>query len=322
MESTKPVQNENDLRILIESAGLTKSAAQINRKARTCIYLIAGELIGEVPLGCTRLGGLPDLPEGTQWPCDEAKVPHIFFGQFDLKEIYSKVGATELPKSGLLSLFAGGSFGARDEPDVQVLYSPVNTLLGSVKMPEGHRGRLLNSISISFETGLMLPTDNFDFLSCLEEKNPECDIDLLIDGMSETPVGTIGQLLGYAVTHQAYDHQEAVVFRKMGYPNKEDLMQWSDWDSWEEAKRKEMTLANGSIYRPWSSDDDDVVRWIHNNRADIEEQTERLRMLFGVESNKLMNLWINDADPIHFLIDGHALQNCDFAGTMAITSQS
>lgn len=321
MESTKPVQNENDLRILIESAGLTKSAAQINRKVRTCIYLIAGELIGEMPLGCTRLGGLPDLPEGTQWPCDGAKVPHIFFGQFDLKEIYSKVGATELPKSGLISLFAGGSFGIGDEPDVRIYYSPVNTSLHRVQMPDGYRKRQLNPISVSFEKGLMLPTDNFEFLASLEERIPECDIDLLTDKINESPVGTVGQLLGYAVTAQT-DRQRAIVFRKMGYPNKENLMQWSDWDSWQAAKRMETKLANGSIYRPWLSDDDDVVRWIHNNRADIEEQTESLRMLFGVESNKLMNLWINDADPIHFFIDSHALQNCDFAGTMAITGQS
>lgn len=55
-------------------------------------------------VGASKLGGRPDLPEGTEWP-EYDDVPLAFLGQFNLADFRPTPVARELPDSGLLSFF-------------------------------------------------------------------------------------------------------------------------------------------------------------------------------------------------------------------------
>jgi uncharacterized protein (TIGR02996 family) len=55
-------------------------------------------------VGASKLGGGPDLPQGTEWPVVGDR-PLAFLGQFNLAELAVSPAARELPAAGLLSVF-------------------------------------------------------------------------------------------------------------------------------------------------------------------------------------------------------------------------
>lgn len=55
-------------------------------------------------VGCSKLGGTPDLPKSIQWPKYENK-SMVFYGQINLEEIYTIYPESELPKNGILYFF-------------------------------------------------------------------------------------------------------------------------------------------------------------------------------------------------------------------------
>jgi uncharacterized protein YwqG len=57
-----------------------------------------------LPLGTSKLGGLPDLPVGYSWPYHGAK-PLTFIGQFRLSELASHDTANILPSHGIIYYF-------------------------------------------------------------------------------------------------------------------------------------------------------------------------------------------------------------------------
>jgi len=60
----------------------------------------------EVPTGASKIGGLPDLPVGSEWPVHPGGLPYAFIAQINLRELVEAVGdAPGLPSSGLLSFF-------------------------------------------------------------------------------------------------------------------------------------------------------------------------------------------------------------------------
>jgi hypothetical protein len=59
-----------------------------------------------VPLGTSRYGGWPDLPESVQWPFAQSR-PMAFIAQINLAEAHAAQPGLQLPKSGLLSFFIG-----------------------------------------------------------------------------------------------------------------------------------------------------------------------------------------------------------------------
>ncbi len=80
--------------------------------------VINGETCDEVPVGASKMGGLPDLPEGIDYPeCEQyldeqdkyhkaQKLPLIC--QFDLAELAEFDLLDDLPKSGMLYIFWDG----------------------------------------------------------------------------------------------------------------------------------------------------------------------------------------------------------------------
>ncbi|NIB44367.1 DUF1963 domain-containing protein [Pseudomaricurvus alkylphenolicus] len=63
---------------------------------------------GAPPLGVSRLGGWPDLPDGTAWPTWEGR-PMGFIGQINLSELASVQPDIRLPTGGIVLFFLGCS---------------------------------------------------------------------------------------------------------------------------------------------------------------------------------------------------------------------
>lgn len=82
-----------------------------------------------LPLGASRIGGLPDLPEGMAWPSWQDR-PLDFLAQINLANVAQMPGAEDLPSTGWLVFFwdvledqiSGGAGRARDS--WQVIYVP------------------------------------------------------------------------------------------------------------------------------------------------------------------------------------------------------
>jgi hypothetical protein len=58
----------------------------------------------DIPIGATRLGGDPDLPEGVEWPTSSAG-PMTFIAQIDLGEAHACSSLEGLPATGSLVIF-------------------------------------------------------------------------------------------------------------------------------------------------------------------------------------------------------------------------
>lgn len=71
---------------------------------RLALPALAVELRQGPPDGKSKLGGLPDLPAGTDWPRRGHK-PLAFVAQLDLGEVSRYLRAPVLPTTGLLSFF-------------------------------------------------------------------------------------------------------------------------------------------------------------------------------------------------------------------------
>lgn len=59
---------------------------------------------GVEKIGCSKLGGTPDLPKSIEWPEFENR-PMVFFGQINLEDIFKAYPDNELPKKGMLYFF-------------------------------------------------------------------------------------------------------------------------------------------------------------------------------------------------------------------------
>jgi uncharacterized protein YwqG len=73
----------------------------------------------DMPVGASRLGGMPHAPSGWSWPMVDTE-PMLFLGQINCAGLRGLQGADELPASGLLALFGDHdavmacNFSARD----------------------------------------------------------------------------------------------------------------------------------------------------------------------------------------------------------------
>ena len=119
--------NRADALAALSSAGLSSVAQDLDALMQDSIR-IGGHPADEasLPIGGSKLGGLPDLPPGTAWP--EGKgLPLSFIAQLRLEEVQPYDTQHVLPPDGLLSFFYDAkqqTFGAdpSDRGGWEVLY--------------------------------------------------------------------------------------------------------------------------------------------------------------------------------------------------------
>lgn len=83
---------------------LPAAAAGLMRLARPAIGLWPQRPYPDMPIGASRLGGMPHVPPGWTWPMAETE-PMLFLGHINCADLHGLPGAEELPSSGLLAFF-------------------------------------------------------------------------------------------------------------------------------------------------------------------------------------------------------------------------
>ena len=316
--SLPPLATLDDLDALIDRCGLTAARALILARTTPCFHMIAGGAAADAPLGTTRLGGAPELPVGSVWPAGENGYCG-FLGQLDLADVAARTGAEDLPPRGLLSLFVDSIDGAAEPVPVRAILTPPGTALTRLTAPAnrddyGACANHLKPVEIAaFVPGINVPSFDFRLFDQIEALAPGADTDAFQDGLWPAPPGTIGQLLGQGFDHDGTDLRLAIHARQIGRPGLERYDFIADWAEWERLKQIEQRLQNGTIYRPWSDANDDDVRYVLDHRDALAAGTAELRLLMLIRSNKPMNLWINDADPIFLFIPSARLERGDFS---------
>lgn len=106
--STSSRSDQEIMDVLIDSDGLGQYRDAIHGLARPAILLRTQKSDDSaIPLGATKIAGVPDLPEGTDWPKHANGKPLAFLAQLNMEEVH-KVGSPfpALPSHGILSLFS------------------------------------------------------------------------------------------------------------------------------------------------------------------------------------------------------------------------
>jgi uncharacterized protein (TIGR02996 family) len=120
------------------SARARRAETRLLRGARPTLYMVvSAKKDDKLPIGCTKVGGCPDLPPDVAWPIylndTGGPVPLIFCAQIRLSELRNTVAARELPAEGLLSFFFRPAHYC--DPGTVVLLSPESAALRRVTPP-------------------------------------------------------------------------------------------------------------------------------------------------------------------------------------------
>ncbi|MGA0599750.1 DUF1963 domain-containing protein [Caulobacter sp. KR2-114] len=327
------LRSAEDVRALAVQCGFGEAAALIETLARPCADMLYAGPGDGAPVGASRLGGAPDLPAETVWPASPSGRPLSFYGQVDLATPELAGLSPNLPDAGLLSLFVGAVEGGMQPAPVRALLIPAGAALARRPWPapaeafDDEGTARLNPVAVRFERRLSFPMLDARVTDPIAAVCPSGDIDALVDGLQASSAADaqgLGELLGQVLGQPSapFDNlPEAVHFHEIGRPGQERLRLWSTWEDWEQAKTIASRLRNGTIYRPWSADDDGNVRWLLAHRAEIDAGVASWRVLMVVESNKPMQLWINDADPVYVLIRASDLARGDLSQVRAMATQ-
>ena len=117
------VSEETELDIieqLILHHDLAARRDEIHSLIRPALLLTEATVQSEIPIGSTRLGGLPDLPPGVDWPTYHDGRSLAFLAQLNLAEL-SKVGSVlpGLSEAGPVSIFSVFGWVDEDSADPQ-----------------------------------------------------------------------------------------------------------------------------------------------------------------------------------------------------------
>jgi uncharacterized protein YwqG len=94
-----------DFQTAVEAAGLGAFWPRLAPHCRPSVRVLPQAAPAEtLPLGASRLGGLPDLPAGTAWPAWQGR-SLSFLAQLNLADLAAFEAAAPLPPTGLLSFF-------------------------------------------------------------------------------------------------------------------------------------------------------------------------------------------------------------------------
>ena len=159
------MKTRDDLRQRIDEVGLGHHAEALMGVASAAIRLTPNRMDDAGPLGVTRLGGLPDLPPGVEWPIVDGILLE-FVGQFRLEDLAPYDEEERLPKSGMLYFFFDGMLTGYDRSQGKdhraVLYcdGPLDVLERRDEPEHDHAYfDIFYPCALDYETVWMLPPE-------------------------------------------------------------------------------------------------------------------------------------------------------------------
>jgi hypothetical protein len=316
-------EQQQQFTAVLTQAGLGAAVETCLRHARGAYTIVVTDPdAAQLPLGATRFGGTPDLPNDTEWPRDDDGKVGNFFAQLDLADLAVRAPGSGLPESGLLSLFTTYLESAAEPVVVAAILTPAGSELARLMPPEDDDDYAdpytgyLEPVAVGFEPSISLPLDQKGFVAELAAAlDDEDGIYTLRELLDEKPDAAIGQLGGFGDSPSGGDFRRILYFHRHGHPE----AQWSD----HYATREEYLTARAGA----KSDGDHVVKnaaefeWIFDNAEQIAAESERWALLLRIDSNHPMELSINDWDPIYFYAPADEIAAGDVASVEAMVTQ-
>ncbi|MBH5319399.1 DUF1963 domain-containing protein [Paenibacillus sp. GSMTC-2017] len=153
--------NSNHFLETIEQSNLASHKEYLRQVVRPAIDILKKN-DAEVRMGCSRFGGAPDLPVGSEWPTYETN-PYRFLGQINFAE--TAFAEASLPSKGLLSLFVadynsdGDSFlEAFENGYIHAIYIPEPMDLVTISPPQSD---ISKTTVIEFFPTMDIPYDEY-----------------------------------------------------------------------------------------------------------------------------------------------------------------
>lgn len=127
-EWTAPPTGIDEFRDRLGAVGLGHAADDLAALVRPSCRLVLDPSIDNATVGASRLGGIPDLATGTEWPTGPDG-PLSFIAQINLAEVTDVMPSSGLPATGLLAFFydavsqSAWGFAPGDDASWSVIYS-------------------------------------------------------------------------------------------------------------------------------------------------------------------------------------------------------
>lgn len=245
------IVDRETLRIAFEKLGLEAYLPAAERVVRDQVGLITlPQPIGELAVGASRIGGVPDLPASLEWPLSTHGHPLAFLAQVNLREASPFDRSGLLPKTGWLWFYFGTSESDFDFHHVQYFDGSAEALQRRAvpdAIPERIRFR---SCAVRFDSRVSLPLV-WEYKEKFEL--PLEGGDLLWDPLMRDISGN--KLLGWADSIQGPAEEDASLTGRADQPNTQKEMRLLfQVDS--EDKKTGMTWGDaGMVYFLISEDD-------------------------------------------------------------------
>ena len=261
-----------------EATGFSDRIDYLLEQACECVYWFADDALPAGRPGCSRLGGLPDLPKELPWPngVDNDDNPSGYanlLAQFNLSEIPG-VDSVPLPRIGHLWLFLRRVTlvspialicGTLPDPIMPPREAPANAKWAFDDLTTG-------SIGLRFEVGIDLPfgRDLFDIGLGLKSRYGSTELWKAIGAME--PDGRIG---GYAFGPEGQNYCQSVALRHLGRPG----IYPYDYETVAQMNESLACGPRGRVDRPgelekWIAQHEAIrpeVEWIDTHRTEIDE---------------------------------------------------
>jgi len=303
--------------------GLSSAEELILGSAVPCFRIQPDGEADRAPLGATRLGGVPDLAQDVAWPRDDEGRFANFFGQLDFADLAGRIDAPDLPRAGLLSLFTTFFESAAKPVIVKALVAPHAAQLTRAEAPDDDDladpdTGTLDPVFVRFTESLSLPFQSYAFRRAINAAAPDDGLPKLARALREQKDGKeIGQLLGFAAPYDDTDFYRKLYFHRIGRAGYEYLDRWDSQEEYEAYVARQR--ASGA--RDHERLDQTKLRWLFDHRDAIRAAAAAWRLFLRIDSNRAMNLNINDSDPIYFLMPAADLARGDFSGMEAGVTQ-
>ncbi|MEM9776718.1 MAG: GNAT family N-acetyltransferase [Chloroflexota bacterium] len=140
-DATKRLQDRVAFEKLAKTHNLDASASSIFAISEPCLHLASTISRDEdIPVGASKFGGDPDVPLGFEWPYWQNSFLSLLL-QVNLSELQALFPTTDLPKTGLLSIFFEHNNDAvfmnpDDQESFQVYYFDKTDSLRRTNSPE------------------------------------------------------------------------------------------------------------------------------------------------------------------------------------------
>lgn len=300
-------QDMETLRAQIRSYQLERFEEKILRLAKPAIQMTRVAANDDVlPVGTSKLGGLPDLPQDFQWPYFGTK-PLTFIGQFNLSDVSAHDVNGMLPTQGLLYYFFEADEVPWGEPDDrdggQVIYL-ANAGESLVRTPhptyEGRWGMIdaLPAHSIRFSAELSLPTVFYD-------ERVDFDLDFSdAEGIDSEDDSDKDDGHWYS-EHEAYWKMQDAAYPEpchhwLGHARR--IQYYVEWDCVVRSQQIQMQkVAEPNDYR-----------YTDEQRAHIRSEMTKWQFLFQIDSDDSLNVMWGDVGTLYICIPKTSLAERHF----------